>query len=350
MSDLIVRKDGKAGRLTLNRPKALNALTWEMCLEIERALDAWRDDPDVSLVIIDAEGDKAFCAGGDLVDMYREGQNGNLDYGRRFWTDEYRLNAKIAEYPKPYVAFMQGFTMGGGVGVSCHGSHRIVGDTSRIAMPECSVGLIPDVGGTLLLARAPGRTGEYLGVTGFRMAAADAIYATFADHYIPEANWAAIASELCASGDASILNEESAPPTGKLSDRLDWINKHFSGASLGDVMRSLDRDRSELSVETRKLISRQSPLSAAAAYEIVGRVRGAPTIRRALETEYRFTHRAVEHGDFIEGIRSIIIDKDQRPNWRHGRPEDVSTAEVARMLMPLGADRLQFDDPAPDPD
>ena len=153
--DILIRRQGRAGRITLNRPKALNALTYGMCLEIDRALRAWADDPEVACVVIDAVGERAFCAGGDIQVMYETGTAGDYAYGRRFWADEYRMNAQIAEYPKPYIALMQGFTMGGGVGVACHGSHRIVGRSSRIAMPECAIGLVPDVGGSALLARAP---------------------------------------------------------------------------------------------------------------------------------------------------------------------------------------------------
>jgi enoyl-CoA hydratase len=184
-----IRKIGRIGQITLQRPEALNAVTYEMVLAIEAALDDWRDDDEVACVLIDAEGHKAFSAGGDLQFMYDTASKGDFDAGRTFWRDEYRLNAKIAAFPKPYVALCQGFTMGGGVGVSLHGSHRVVGESSRIAMPECAVGLVPDVGGTLLLARAPGRLGEYLGVTGYRMNASDAILAGFADYFIPEAEW-----------------------------------------------------------------------------------------------------------------------------------------------------------------
>jgi enoyl-CoA hydratase len=162
MSDIDIRIEGRAGRITLNRPKALNALTYEMCLAVDAALRAWADDPAVDLVLIDAEG-RAFCAGGDIAEMYATGTAGDFDYGRRFWRDEYRMNARIAEYPKPVVALMQGYTMGGGVGLGCHASHRVVGETSRIAMPECSIGLVPDVGGSLLLRRAPGAFGIWAG-------------------------------------------------------------------------------------------------------------------------------------------------------------------------------------------
>jgi enoyl-CoA hydratase len=183
--DIEIRTEGRAGRITLNRPQALNALTWDMCTRIEAALDAWASDDAVAMLVIDAAGDKAFCAGGDIAEMYATGTAGDYEYGRRFWADEYRMNAKLFNFPKPVATFLQGFTMGGGVGVGCHASHRIVCDTSRIAMPECGIGLVPDVGGSLILARAPGRLGEYLGVTAARMGPGDAIHAGFADYFVP---------------------------------------------------------------------------------------------------------------------------------------------------------------------
>lgn len=160
MSDLIARKDGKAGRFTLNRPGALNALTYEMCLQIESYLGKWEADPDVEVILFEGAGERAFCAGGDITAMYKTAVAGDYDYGRQFWTDEYRLNAKLATSPKPIISFLHGFTMGGGVGLGCHLPHRIVCESSQIAMPECGIGLVPDVGGSLLLARAPGRFGE----------------------------------------------------------------------------------------------------------------------------------------------------------------------------------------------
>ena len=159
MSNVWIRIEGVAGRITLQRPDALNAMTYDMCRAIEAALDGWRDDPAVTLVIFDAEGERAFCAGGDIADLYATGRAGDFAYGQTFWADEYRLNHNIFTYPKPVVSFLQGFTMGGGVGIGCHGSHRIVGETSHIAMPECGIGLVPDVGGSLMLALAPGRVG-----------------------------------------------------------------------------------------------------------------------------------------------------------------------------------------------
>ncbi|MEC8042812.1 MAG: enoyl-CoA hydratase/isomerase family protein, partial [Pseudomonadota bacterium] len=179
MADIHTRIDGQIGRITLTRPKALNALSYEMCLEIEKALDAWATDDAVKMVLLDAEGERAFCAGGDIAAMYEAGTKGEYEIARTFWRDEYRMNAKLFNFPKPVASLMQGFTMGGGVGIGCHGSHRVVGESSQIAMPETGIGLIPDVGGTLILARAPGRIGEYLGATGGRIGPADAIHAGF---------------------------------------------------------------------------------------------------------------------------------------------------------------------------
>jgi enoyl-CoA hydratase/carnithine racemase len=335
MSDIFIRKEGKAGRITLTRPRAMNALTYQMVLDIEAATDAWASDDEVALVVIDAEGDRAFCAGGDITQMFDTASEGDFDYGRQFWRDEYRLNAKIFNYPKPYVALMQGYTMGGGVGVSCLGTHRVVGESSRIAMPECGIGLVPDVGGSLLLARAPGRMGEYLGTTGHRMGPGDAIVAGFADCYVPEDRWADLVVALEETGDSSAVDQASLPAPETTLDR-DAIDAHFAGETAADIVHGLPD--SEWGHETAKLMRRGSPISVACTVEIVRRVRAADTITFALGQEYRFTSRSASEGDFIEGIRAAVIDKDKNPRWRHARLEDVTAEDVARMLMPTGDD------------
>lgn len=344
MSDIDIRKDGRAGRITLTRPKALNAMSYKMCLAIEDALDAWAVDDDVKLVIIDAEGDKAFCAGGDIAELYETGKAGDFEHGRRFWRDEYRLNAKIADYPKPYIALMQGFTMGGGVGIGCHGSARIVCESSQIAMPECGIGLVPDVGGSLLLARAPGRVGEYLGSTAARMGPTDAIFAGFADAYVPHSKWPELIAALCETGETSRLEEffETAPQ-GELQGLLPRIDAHFGGETLRDILNSLRIEDSGFADESLRVMARNSPLSMACTVEMIHRNRGpGANIRRALDLEYRFTYRAMTEGDLLEGIRAAVIDKDRAPRWQHGL-DDPPALAATQMLMPLGDDGLTFE-------
>ena len=229
-----------------------------MCLAIEATLDEWRDDPAVACVVIDAEGERAFCSGGDIAELYARGLKGDYAYGQKFWSDEYRLNAKIFEYPKPVVSFLQGFTMGGGVGIGCHGSHRIVGDTSQIAMPEVGIGLVPDVGGSLMLALAPDRLGEYLGTTAARMNASDAIFAGFADLYIPESKWPTLIDALETSGDPACLQGETPAEIGPIEAQMPQINAHFYGASLSDILGTLRNDDSAFAQKTLKQLQRLS--------------------------------------------------------------------------------------------
>ncbi|KCV83386.1 3-hydroxyisobutyrate dehydrogenase [Actibacterium atlanticum] len=345
--DIHIRKEGRAGRITLTRTKALNALSYEMCLDVEAALDSWRTDPDVAVVLMDAEGERAFCAGGDIGVIYETGMAQDFEYGRKFWADEYRMNAKIFTYPKPVISLMQGFTMGGGVGLGCHGSHRVVGETSQIAMPEVGIGLVPDVGGSLILALAPGRLGEYLGTTAARMGPADAIYAGFADQFIPQDAWPALIDDLVSNGDATAVERAATtPPDGTLQALQPQIDAHFAGQTLGDIARSLQAEDSEFAAKTLKSLSRNSPLAMACAVELVHRQRGKGSIQAALAEEYRFTYRAAEQSDLLEGIRAKIIDKDNAPNWRHSGLEAVSGADVTRLMLPLGKDELNLTEEA----
>ncbi|MCB2110816.1 MAG: enoyl-CoA hydratase/isomerase family protein [Defluviimonas sp.] len=345
MAEIAIRRDGRAGRITLTRPQALNALTYEMCLAIDAALVAWAGDPAVALVLIDAEGERAFCAGGDIAEMYATGMAGDFGYGRRFWADEYRMNARIAEYGKPVVSFLQGFTMGGGVGLGCHGSHRLVGESAQIAMPECGIGLVPDVGGTFILASAPGHLGDYVGTTGARLGPADAILAGFADHFVPEAQWQALKAALAETGDVTCLSPAAArPPEGRLAGLRAEIDRHFGAGGLAAVAASLAAGPGPLAAEAGKALARVAPLSAACTIEMLARLRGRATIREALALEYRFTWRAMEQADFLEGIRAQIIDKDRTPRWRHAGPGAVPDADVAAMLAPLGDNALTFEE------
>lgn len=343
MTDISIRITGCAGRITLQRPQALNAMTYEMCTAIEAAMDAWRDDPAVALVVLDAQGERAFCSGGDIAELYDTGTKGDYAYGQTFWADEYRLNHKIFNYPKPVISFLQGFTMGGGVGIGCHGSHRVVGDSSQIAMPECGIGLVPDVGGSLMLALAPGRLGEYLGTTAARMNASDAMFAGFADHYIPEADWPARIAQLEKTGDTDALEKAATvPASGPLQAAMSDIDRHFYGASLGDILTTLRGEDSDFARDTLKRMGRNSPLSMACTIETLHRLRGPSlSLEKALDLEYRFTARSMEHGDFLEGIRAAIIDKDRSPSWQYS-DGTVPAAAVSKMLMPLGKMALKL--------
>ena len=347
MPDIDIRVTGRAGRITLTRPQALNAMSYDMCMAIDAEMRIWREDDAIDLVVIDAEGDKAFCAGGDIAELYETGRAGDFDYGRTFWRDEYRLNACIAEYPKPVVSFMQGFTMGGGVGIGCHGSHRVVDASSRIAMPECGIGLVPDVGGSLLLARAPGWLGVYLGITAGRMDPGDAILAGFADHYIPREGWPDLIEMLEASGDAThVARHSRPPPRGAMRPLLPGIDRHFGAGTLGDILTGLRAADSEFARDSLQAMGRNSPLSMACTVEMIRRLRRPDaTVRDALKREYRFTWRAMAEGDFLEGIRAQIIDKDRDPKWQYPDME-VPADAVAAMLAPLGADGLTFSEEA----
>lgn len=331
MNDLDIRRTGRAGRITLTRPKALNALTHDMALGILAALNDWYDDPDVALVIIDAQGDRAFCAGGDIAAVYRAGVAGDHRIGRDFFRDEYRMNAAIADFSKPVVAFMQGFVMGGGVGVGGHAAHRIVGDTTRIAMPETGIGLVPDVGGTWLLARAPGRIGEYLALTCDRMGPGDAIHAGFADSYLPEAEWPALIAMLERTGDATQIHGVT-PPHAPLADRN---LQAFGGRCMDDIIASLEQGDER---GTLTALRRNSPLSMAAGLAMVRAARGDLRMHHALSREYRFTARATAASDFLEGVRAQLIDKDRTPRWH----ADAGPAAVEAMLAPLGDDDLTW--------
>lgn len=326
MTDLNIRKDRHAGRITLTRPQALNALTHEMALAIEAALDGWRADPQVRLVVIDAEGARAFCSGGDVAAVCRAAQAGDHAASRRFFADEYRMNAKLAHYPKPIVAFMQGYVLGGGVGVGGHAAVRIVGETTRMAMPETVIGLIPDVGGSWLLARAPGRAGEYLGLTGARMGPGDAIFAGFADHYVPEAEWPALIEAMATSGSPDHLPNHEPPPAPLEAMDLSLYGRDLAAIEAGATG------------EAARALAAASPLSKRATLALIRAARADRRIEQSLSREYRFTFRASEHGDFVEGVRAQLLDKDRSPVWHAASGPEA----VAMMLAPLGAAELAW--------
>ncbi len=339
-TDILFNIEGRVGRMTLNRPDTLNAVNEHIVDAIYETLSAWRDDDRVAAVLLEGRGDKALCAGGDLVSLYAIGKAGDFDRASAFWRREYGLNALIAHYPKPYVAFMHGFVMGGGVGLAGHGAVRIVTDSSRIAMPECSIGLMPDVGGTLLLANAPGSIGEYLGLTGYRMNAAEAVYAGFADLVVPADQIAGSKAKLFDTGDVSVLRASAiSPGPSELERRRSEIDAVFSARDLTTIVERLSALTGDWAVETLTAIERGSPLSLLSTLKAVRHVRSNADIHEALRTEYRFVSRVMAHGDFLEGIRALIIDKDKRPIWRHRSIASVPE-DIARTMLsaPEGGD------------
>ncbi len=341
--DIIIRVEGKAGRITLNRPDSLNALTYQMVLDIEQALLKWREDDGVHLVMIDAVGEKAFCAGGDVQKLYDTGVAGDYHYMRKFWADEYRLNAMIANYPKPYVAFMDGIVMGGGVGVSAHGSHRIVTERTMLAMPECAIGLVPDVGGSFLLAKAPGNVGEYMGMTGARLNGADAIYAGFGDSLVEIEELEALKAALISKGDVGVIGEHTqASNDSALEENRSLIDSYFAADSAIEIVEKLEASSSEWAVKQAKLIRRACPLSVACSLQMTRQARSFESVEQALENEYRFTYRSMIEGDVLEGVRALIVDKDRNPQWKVKRLEEVTDEMVSSMLTSLGNEELRL--------
>lgn len=340
--DIYIRKEGRAGRITLTRPDALNALTYDMAVAIEQALIDWAKDDAVYLVLIDAEG-RAFCAGGDIQRLYETGVAGDFEFGRKFWADEYRMNAAIANFPKPYVALMDGIVMGGGVGIGCHGSHRIVTENTMLAMPESAIGLIPDVGGSFLLSQSSGAIGEYLATTGARLGAYDAIYAGFADGYIPSNRLEELVRNLVHSGDAALIEIFfDTPEPGFLKEHSGLINLCFAENSAAVIADTLEAEGSEWAAKQAKLMRRNCPISVACSIELVRRCRNVERIEEALALEYRFSFRSMSDGEMIEGIRAQIIDKDRNPSWKIADLAAVGAEQIEHMLAPLGERELQL--------
>ncbi len=339
--DVVIRSEGAAGRITLNRPKALNALNLPMTDAITAALTRWRDDDRIKHVVIDGAGGRAFCAGGDIRAVYDVIAT-NPEFARTYWRAEYRLNAMIARYGKPYVAIMDGFCLGGGVGLSAHGSHRIVTDRSHVGMPETAIGFTPDVGGSWLLARAPGHAGEYMAATAYRMNAADAIHAGFADTMIRAEDIPAFVAALCEGRDASETACRFANPSGAgdLAARRADIDFAFGTETIHQAVRRLEAKGGPWAEETLRKISAHSPTALAAAHFSVRKVRGLASVEESIDHEYRYAHRAVGLHDFREGVRAILVDRDGRPQWRPTRLADVRSSDVVVLFAPLGKDEL----------
>lgn len=347
--DLIARREGSAGIVRLNRPRAINAVTLDMFRGIHEALDEFEADPAVGLILLEGAGERGLCAGGDIRSLW-ESANAGGDLGRVMWREEYLLNARIAKLPKPYVAFMDGIVMGGGVGLSAHGAHRIVTERTRLSMPEVGLGFFPDVGGTWLLSRAPGEIGTYFGLTGQNMNGADAIYAGLADVSVPSRKLAALRETLVGLGDladsarvraaiAGFATGESASSVAAIRPRIDaW----FAHGRMDDILTILQRDGSELARSILKTLNEKSPRGLVVTLKLLRLARASATLEECLAREYRAALAVFASDDFREGVRAAIIDKDRNPKWSPAAIHDVTLEMIAPYFANAGADELVF--------
>jgi enoyl-CoA hydratase len=341
--ELLVERRGRAMWLTLNRPQALNALNRPMALAVHRALFEAAAEGGPEMVVIEGAGDRAFCAGGDVALLGRKGREDKALW-EGFFHDEYRMNQAIARLGVPYVAIIDGITMGGGVGLSLHGPYRVATERTLFAMPETGIGLIPDVGGTHALPRLPGEIGTWLALTGARLKAADCVYAGIATHFVPVERLDVL-RDLLASGEESIEEIMAAldapagePPMAAYRDAIDF---HFSHDSVEDILLSLDQG-DDWAREQAAIIRRMSPTSCKLSL-LALRMGEDAEIEDALITEYRMVCAIREGHDFFEGIRALLIDKDKNPQWQPATMEDVSEEEVARHLVEPDSGDLTFE-------
>ena len=347
--DLIVRREGAAGIIRLNRPKAINAMTYEMSLGIDAALDRFESDPAVAVVILEGAGERGLCAGGDIRGLYESSKAGG-DLGKIFWRQEYVMNARIAKYPKPYVAFMDGLVMGGGVGLSGHARHRVVTEKTKLAMPEVGLGFFPDVGGTWLLTRIPGEIGTFFGLTGQTMNGPDAIFARFADAVVPSTKLPALREALTtirpgatsAEVDKVIAGFATGESAGPVAARQASIDRWFAHDRMEDIFSTLKRDDSEFAQSTRKVLNEKSPRGMVVTLKLLRLARDAASLEECLVREYRAALEVFRSDDFREGVRAAVIDKDRNPRWSPPRVEDVTREMLAPYFREIGTDELVF--------
>jgi enoyl-CoA hydratase/carnithine racemase len=342
--DILFERRGAAGLITLNRPQALNAVTHDMVLALRAQLEEWGRDPAITRVVITAAGGRAFSAGGDIRALYDLAQAGRYTEAQQFWRDEYPLNVAIKNFRKPYVALIDGIVMGGGVGVSVHGSHRVAGDRFQFAMPEVGIGFFPDVGATWFLPRMPGELGTYCGLTGERFGSADAVAAGLATHRVPSARFDALLDGLTGTVSVDALLAAFAEPAGEgaIVLRRGAIDRLFAGSKVEDILAALERetgDEAEWARKTAATICAKSPLSLKLALAQVRRG-NAWDFETCMRAEFRIVSRVIHGSDFYEGVRAVIVDKDNKPRWRPATLAEVSAAEVERHFATLGADEL----------
>lgn len=347
-SEVIVREQKALRRITLNRPKAFNALTLDMAVTMTALLHSWATDPDVGVVLIDGAGERGLCAGGDIRALYDAAKSGD-SLPANFWSTEYHLDLLIARYPKPVIVIMDGLVMGGGVGLSAHASHRVVTERSAVAMPEVGIGFFPDVGASFPLARSPGYAGTYMALTGERLGAADAIYCGLADIHVAAARLPKLPEALAdcrASAEvrARIEAISDAPAPGRLAAARPWIDACFGADDVETIVDRLGKNRNDAARGALATMQKMSPTSLKVTLRNIRAARSFERVEQSFQQDYRIALACIAGHDFIEGIRAQIVDKDRNPHWRPDKLQDVTAGIVDRHFEPVGKLELTFAD------
>lgn len=348
--DILFERRGQIGLITLNRPKALNSLNADMCLGLRKKLKEWAVDEGVKAVVIQGAGDRAFCAGGDVVALYksgmayRDGDQTSLEW-QRFFREEYRMNTAIKEFQKPYIAILGGITMGGGVGVSVHGSHCVASERTMLAMPETGLGLVPDVGGGWFLPRLEGEVGMYLALTGDRLKAPETCALGITKGYVPSEKMEDLVSAL--AEDASNVDRTLGtffqdPGESKLHSHLSQIKDIFQGKSVEEILLGLEQDGSDWAVTWHGRLLKKAPTSMKVTFIQMRRGQNLETFRENMKMEYRIVNHTIMGHDFYEGVRALLLDKDNDPKWSPSSLSKVSGEVVLKHFEKLGDDELEF--------
>ena len=336
-SDVTTEIEGRTGRFRLNRPEALHALTTDMCRTMLAALERWRRDEAVDCVVIDHASGRGFCAGGDIV-MLRQSGAGDGAEARDFFRTEYRLNHRLFTHASPTVAFMDGITMGGGVGLSQPCRYRVATEHTRFAMPETAIGLFPDVGGGWYLSRLPGRTGQFLALTGARLDGAECRYLGLASHYVPAERLEDVKARIVEHPDRieGILGEASVtPPEPRIAANLAQINRTFASDRFEEIIAALEADDSEWAAKELATLTTKSPQACKVSLRLLAEGAGAASFAEEMEREYRLAVRVVQRHDFLEGVRALLVDKDNQPAWDPPTPEVVGDDLIDALFAPL---------------
>lgn len=337
---VLTRREGRLGHLVLNRPRAINALTLEMVTLLTAQLEEWATDDEVGTVVLSGAGSRGLCAGGDMVALWRDARAGG-SAAAAFWADEYRLNALIAEYPKTFVAIMDGIVLGGGIGLSAHAGTRVVTERSSIGMPETGIGFLPDVGGTWLLSRTPGETGTHLALTAGSVGAADAIALGLADHMVPSDRLADLLERLAVEDPAdAVAAVEFGGPEPELPQARSWIDSCYAGDDLALIVERLLASDDPAAREAAATIARRSPTALTVTLRALRESAGYTDLRESLDLEYRLARRLFATHDAAEGIRAQLVDKDRTPHWDPATVDAVDPALVESCFASLGDDEL----------